>query len=90
MEFVMKTKTSALIAALILTAIVLSAVVLTTSSRPAEAAMLNAQADFSLLTVGLPGGNESLVIIDKNQGKMLVYELNGNQFKVTGAFHFGK
>jgi hypothetical protein len=86
----MQKKTSALIAALIMTAIVLCAIVLTTGNRPAEAAMLNAQADFSLMTVGLPGGNESLVIIDKNQGKMLVYELNGNQFKVTGAFHFGR
>jgi hypothetical protein len=86
----MQTKTSALIAALILTAIVLSAILLTTSTRPAEAAMLNAQAEFSLMTAGLPGGPESLVIIDKSQAKMLVYELNGNQFKVTGAFRFGR
>jgi hypothetical protein len=87
----MQKKTSALVAALTMMAIVLSAILLATGSQRAEAGMLDATADFSLMTAGSGMANEPLVVVDKNARKMLVYELvNGNELKVSGYFVFGK
>jgi hypothetical protein len=80
----MKTKSSALIAALMMTAIVLSAILLTVGSRRAEAGMINAQPDVTMM-VAPSNGSEPLIIIDKLQGKMVVYDFSGSEFKVTGT-----
>jgi len=87
----MKKNPTALMAALTMTAIVLGAVLLSNNARPTDAAMLNAQSGFSLMTAGVTGGNESLVIIDKASQKMVVYDLvNGNDFKLIGFYNLSK
>ena len=74
-------------AVLTLTAIVLGVILLATPQRPAEAAMLNTQAGFSLMTAGAgsTGGDDALIVVDKTSQKMIIYHLNGAKLDVLGA-----
>jgi hypothetical protein len=74
----MNKQTSIWTAVLTFTAVILGAILLSSHDRKAEGAMLNAQANFSLMTTGINGGDEALVIIDKTQQKMIVYTLKNN------------
>ena len=77
-------KTSTAVAALTLTAILLGVILL--ASAPARGGMLNAQADFSLMTAGPFGADESLVIIDKSAQKIVIFTLdNRNRFNLVGG-----
>jgi hypothetical protein len=81
----MKKNSSALIATLTLTAIVLGVILLATPSRPVQAAMANNQGSVVLITSGQSSGaDDSLFIIDKGSGKMLVYQLTNGQFELSG------
>ncbi len=79
-------KNSALIAVLTITAILLTVILLTSNGNRAQASMLNAQADFTLMTAGAVGNDEMLIVIDKGANKMIVYNLvNGKNFKVVAG-----
>ncbi len=73
----MKRSASLWMAVLTLTAVILGAVYLLAPTPVAHAEMLNAQNNFSLMTAGTGGGDEALIVIDKTQGKMAVFHLNG-------------
>ena len=78
--------TSVWMAVLTFTAVIMGAILLSSGERRAEASMLNAQTNFSLMTTGINGGDEALVVIDKAQGKIILYVLKGNELTpVTGA-----
>ncbi len=82
----MKKNSSVLIAALTLTAIVLGVILLATPSRNADAHMMSTQPSLSMITTGVSGGgDEMLVILDKNSGKMLAYRVNGAEFELIGS-----
>ena len=86
-------KTSAAIAALTLTAILLGVILLATPQQQVQAAMLNDQTNFSLMTAGVMGGDESLIIIDKNSQKIVIYTMvvgrgNSMNFNLVGAGNF--
>jgi hypothetical protein len=78
------------IAVLTLSAVILGAVLLAAPPREANAAMLNAQAGYTLVTTGTPGGDEALVIVDKSTQKMLVYTLSGNTLSPMAGLDFGR
>ncbi|MCL2640737.1 MAG: hypothetical protein FWD53_07825 [Phycisphaerales bacterium] len=83
-------KTSTTIAALTLTAILLVVILLASPQRSLQASMLNAQADFSLMTAGVLGNDDSLIIIDKNAQKIVVYALNPqNRFVPIAGYNYG-
>jgi hypothetical protein len=75
----MKKSSSIWMAALTLTAVILTAVLLSSNDRPAQAAMLNAQTNVTMMTTGTNGGDEGLVIVDRQQQKMIVYLIKGNE-----------
>jgi hypothetical protein len=77
-EITMK-NTSLWMAVLTFTAIILAAILLTSGERPAQAAMINAQPNFTLMTTGINGGDEALVVIDKGRQKMIIYMYRGNE-----------
>jgi hypothetical protein len=82
----MKKNSSVLIAVLTLTAIVLGVILLTTPARNADAHMMNSQPSLTMITSGVSGGgDEMLVIMDKNSGKMLAYRVNGADFELIGS-----
>ena len=82
----MKKNSSVLIAVLTLTAIVLGVILLATPSRNADAHMMNSQPSLSMITTGVSGGgDEMLIIMDKNSGKMLGYRVNGAEFELIGS-----
>ena len=81
----MKRSPSLWIAVLTLTAVVLGAINLFAPSRSAKAEMINVQNNFSLMTSGTTGGDEALIVIDKNRGKMVVYHLNGTTLDILAA-----
>jgi hypothetical protein len=70
--------TSIWMAVLTLTAVILAAILLGNNDRQAQAAMINAQPGFILMTTGANGGDEGLVVIDKTQLKMVIYAFKGN------------
>ncbi len=74
--------TSVWMAVLTFTAVIMGAILLSAHDRTANGAMLNAQSNFSLMTTGINGGDEALVVVDKNQQKMIVYVLKGNELTV--------
>jgi hypothetical protein len=63
-------------AVLTFTAVILGAILLSSNERPAQAAMLNAQPNVTMMTTG-NGGDEGLVVVDKTQQKMIIYLLKG-------------
>jgi hypothetical protein len=65
-------------AVLTFTALILTAILLAGNERPAQAAMINNQTGFTLMTGGV-GGDEQLIVIDKPRGKMIVYSFKGNE-----------
>jgi len=65
-------------AVLTFTAVILGAILLSSNERPAQAAMLNAQPNVTLMTTG-NGGDEGLVVVDKGQQKMVIYLIKGNE-----------
>ncbi len=82
----MKKNSSVLIAVLTLTAIVLGVIILATPARNADAHMINNQPSLTMITTGVSGGgDEMLVILDKNSGKMLAYRVNGAEFELIGS-----
>jgi hypothetical protein len=81
----MNKHTSIWMAVLTFTAVILGAILLSAPDRRAEGAMLNAQSNFSLMTTGINGGDEALIIVDKGQQKMIVYVLKGNELTVLAA-----
>ena len=82
----MKKNSSVLIAVLTLTAIILGVILLATPSRNADANMINSQPSLTMITTGVSGGgDEMLIIMDKNSGKMLAYRVNGNEFELIGS-----
>ena len=74
----MKNSSTVWTAVLTFTAIILGVILLSAPPREAQGAMLNAQAGFSLMTTGIAGGDEALIIVDKNTQKVIVYAVNGN------------
>ncbi|HVT79334.1 MAG TPA: hypothetical protein VHM90_01645 [Phycisphaerae bacterium] len=73
-------------AVLTFTAVIMGAIILSSNDRRADAAMLNAQTNFSLMTTGINGGDEALIVIDKAQQKMILYVLKGNELTpLTGS-----
>jgi len=83
-------KTSTAIAALTLTAILLVVILLAAPQKTVQASMLNAQADFSLMTAGTLGNDDSLIIIDKNAQKIVVYALApNNKFVAIAGYNYG-
>jgi hypothetical protein len=75
-----------LIATLTITAIVLGVILLTVPSRDVQAHMITNQPSLTMITSGVSGGgDEMLIIMDKNSGKMLAYRLNGNDFELIGS-----
>jgi hypothetical protein len=76
-------------AALTMMAVVLAVVLIAGPQRPAEAAMLNSQNTYSLMTAGTPGGDEFLFVVDKAQQKMAIYHV-GNQIELVGGRDFGR
>ena len=76
-------------AVLTFTAIVMGVILIATPSRDAQAAMLNVQSGFSLMTAGTPGGDEALIVVDKGSQKVIVYHLNGNSLDVLAGGSFG-
>ena len=86
-------KTSMTVAALTITAILLGVILLSSQNQTAQAAMLNSQTDFELLTAGTVGADDALFILDKNAQKMVIYTLsNNNKLNLIGgsAFPFTK
>ena len=69
--------TSIWMVVLTFTAILLAAILLSSNERPAQAAMINNLPAYTLMTSG-SGADESLIIIDKPKGKMIVYSFKGN------------
>ena len=48
--------------------------------------MMNAQPSLTMITSGVSGGgDEMLVIMDKNSGKMIAYRVNGADFELIGS-----
>ncbi len=79
MNMDMKNKSNLWIATLTLSAILMVVVLLSSNERQAQASMMNAQANFSLITAGPPGTDEALIIVDKTSQKLVVFQLvNGN------------
>ncbi|MGN6370452.1 MAG: hypothetical protein ACTHN5_19530 [Phycisphaerae bacterium] len=77
---------SVMIAVLTLTAIILGVILLAAPSRDAQAHMITNQTTLSMITTGVSGGgDEMLIIMDKNTGKMLAYRVNGNEFELVGS-----
>ena len=74
---------------LLMTAIIMGVILLAVPQRQAQAVMLNAQAGFSLLTSGNPGGDEYLFVIDKTSKKIVVYSLQGNNLQLMAGANFG-
>ena len=70
--------TSVWTAVLTFTGVILGAILLSTHDRRADAAMLNAQDKFAIMTSGTNGGDEALIVVDKFQQKMVIYMLRGN------------
>ena len=77
-------------AVLTLTAVILSAILLSGNERPVQAAMLNAQPNVTMITTGANGGDEGLVVVDKSQGKMIVYALKGNDLVPIAGSNLGR
>jgi len=75
----MKNATSIWMAVLTFTAVILAAILLSSHSQNAQAAMINAQADYSLITSGVNGGDEALFIVDKASQKMVAYQIRGTE-----------
>jgi len=71
--------TSIWMAVLTFTAVILAVILLTSSQRPAEAAMINTQPGFTLMTSGTNGGDEALVVMDKTKQKMIIYMFKNNE-----------
>jgi hypothetical protein len=65
-------------AVLTFTALVLAAILLAGNERPARAAMINNQPAYTIMTSGT-GADETLIIIDKPRGKMIIYGFKGNE-----------
>ena len=85
----MKSQSTLWMAVLTLTAIVLGVILLATPQRTAQAEMLNAQAGYTMMMTGNPGGEEDLVIVDKATQKMLVYRMQGTTLELTTGANFG-
>jgi hypothetical protein len=66
-------------AVLTFTAVVMSVILISSNERPAQAAMLNAQPNVTMITTGAGGADEGLVIVDKTQQKIIIYQLKGNE-----------
>ena len=66
-------------AVLTITAVILASILLSSNSRPAQAAMLNAQPTVTLITTGANGGDDGLIVVDSTQQKMVVYAIKNNQ-----------
>ena len=75
--------TSLWMAVLTFTAVILAVILLSSNERPAQAAMINTQPPITLMTSG--GGDESLILIDKNKGKMIVYGLKNNELVLVAS-----
>jgi len=83
-------KTSSIwMAVLTFSAVILGAILLSNNERPAQAAMLNAQPNMTLMTTG-NGADEGLVVVDKTQQKMAVYLLRGNDLAYIAGMNLGR
>ncbi len=51
--------------------------------------MINAQPGYTLMTMGAPGGDEMLMIVDKTTEKMVIYRVNGNNLELMAKQRFG-
>ena len=71
--------TSIWTAVLTMTALIMAVILLTNNQRPAEGAMINAQPGFTLMTSGINGGDEALVVMDKSKQKMIIYTFKNNE-----------
>jgi hypothetical protein len=82
----MKTNASVLIATLTLTAIILGVILLASPSRDAQAAMITNQPNLTMITCGISGGGDEMLIIeDKSSGRMIAYRINGSNFELVGT-----
>ena len=86
----MTKKPTVWIVVLLMTAIVMGIILLATPQRQAQAVMLNAQSDYSLLASGTPGGDEFLIVVDKKSQKLVIYSVNGNNINVMARENFGR
>jgi uncharacterized SAM-binding protein YcdF (DUF218 family) len=83
-------KTSSIwMAVLTLTAVILGAILLSSNERPAQAAMLNAQPNVTLMTTG-NGVDEGLIVVDKTQQKMIIYLLKGADLVPIAGTNLGR
>jgi len=53
-----------------------------------QAAMINAQADYCLITSGVNGGDEALFIVDKASQKMVIYQIRGTELVPLAGTNF--
>jgi hypothetical protein len=87
----MKNKTNVWISVLTVSAIMLLCLLLwPATEQKAEAAMLNAQPGYVLVTSGNPGGDESLFVLERSSGKILMYHLNGNRLELVAGKDLSK
>jgi hypothetical protein len=87
----MKKSATVWMAVLTLTAIILGAILFSSSSRQAQAAMLNAQSNVTMMTSGIASGaDEVVVVVDKVGMKMAVYLLKGNELVMIAGKNMGK
>lgn len=86
----MKTPANIWIALLTLTAVILGIMLIAAPSREAQAAMVNDQAGFTLLTSGTPGGDEFLYVIDKNTQKLVMYKFTGRTLELAARTDFAR
>ncbi len=84
----MNKTTSIWTAVLTFSAVIMAAILLATNQREAQGAMINAQTGFTLMTTGVNGGDEALIVIDKTSQKMLIYNLNGNNLELLAGRSF--
>ena len=85
----MKNSASIWMAVLTFTAIILGTILLSSNERPAQASMLNAQPNVTLMTTG-NGGDEGLVVVDKIQQKMVIYLIKGNELTPIAGTNLGR
>ncbi len=87
----MKKSASVWMAVLTLTAVILGAILLSNNTRQAQAAMLNAQSNVTMMTCGITSGADEVVVItDKAAMKTIVYMLKGNDLVMIAGRNLAK
>jgi hypothetical protein len=85
----MKKSASIWMAVLTITAVAMAAILLSNNERPAQAAMLNTQANVTMMTTGT-GADEALVVFDRAQMKIIVYQLKGNELEPVAGVNLAR